>query len=182
VPPQLPGGIQLQPQEIEPIVAAIKARPGCRLLVFGCGNDSAFWETANAGGETAFIEDDQAWAQMAQATLTTAKIHLVAYDTQLSQWRELLDSPDELKMQLPAAIASHQWDVILVDGPAGYAPFKPGRMKAIFAASRLVAKGGAVFVHDTEREVEAAYASKYLGEERLFAEAQGHALLKGYAF
>ena len=55
-------------------------------------------------------------------------------------------------------------------------------MKAIFAASHLVAKGGAVFVHDTEREAEAAYASRYLGDERLFVEARGHATLKGYAF
>lgn len=183
IPTELPRDIQLQPQEIAPIVAAIEAKPGCRLLVFGCGNDSAFWEAANAGGETAFLEDNQAWAAMAQAALRAAKVYLVAYETHLSQWRDLLDSPDQLKMQLPAEIASRQWDVILVDGPAGYDPSStPGRMKAIYAASCLVAPNGQVFVHDTERDAEAAYAARYLGDERLFVEARGHATLKGYAF
>ena len=46
-----PEGAQLQPEEIEPVVTAIDARPGCRLLVFGCGNDSAFWEATNAAAK-----------------------------------------------------------------------------------------------------------------------------------
>ena len=36
-------------------------------------------------------------------------------------------------------------------------------MKAIYMASRLVAPGGCVFVHDCERLPERTYAARYLG-------------------
>jgi uncharacterized protein (TIGR01627 family) len=182
LPPEALSDVQLEAQEIEPVVAAIRARPGCRLLVFGCGNDSAFWEAANAGGETAFIEDNPKWADAARSRLRGSAIHLVSYRTRLAEWPNLLESPVRLKMQLSPEIAARTWDVILVDGPSGYDASSPGRMQSIFAASRLVARGGAVFVHDAEREVEAAFAEKYLRDGRLFAEARGRALLKGYAF
>jgi uncharacterized protein (TIGR01627 family) len=181
-PAGLPSDIQLLPQEIEAIVAAIRAHPACRLLVFGCGNDAAMWASANAGGETAFIEDDPRWAELARKTLRDSKVYLVSYDTRTGEWRDLLDAPARLNMSLPPEIAAGTWDVILIDGPAGHDPESPGRMKAIFAASKLVAAGGVVFVHDSEREVEAAYATKYLGEERVTVTARGRALLKGYAF
>ena len=78
--------------------------------------------------------------------------------------------------------SARRWDVIVVDGPSGYSAFSSGRMKSIYAASQLVAPGGRVFVHDCERPVEAAFASRYLGDGRMFVEARGHASLKGYAF
>lgn len=180
--PGLLQGVQLEAPELRPIVEAIRARPGCRLLVFGCGNDSAFWEAVNAEGETAFVEDDPAWANTVAPRLSGSAIHLVAYGTQLSQWRGLLDMPTALRLDLPLALTIQKWDVIVVDGPAGYQPLSTGRMKAIYTASRLVAPGGCVFVHDVEREVEAAYAARYLGADRLVVQARGHALLRGYAF
>jgi uncharacterized protein (TIGR01627 family) len=181
-PSGLPAGVQMEAQEIEPVVAAISVRPGCRLLVFGCGNDSAAWETANAGGETAFVEDDPRWASATRAKLQAAQVHQVSYRTRVADWRSLLDSPIRLQLALPPEIVERTWDVILVDGPAGHNPDSPGRMKSIFAASQLVAPGGVVFVHDSEREVEAAYAEKYLRGGTQFVEARGRALLRGYAF
>jgi len=180
--PGLLEGVQLEAKESRPIVEAIRARPGCRLLVFGCGNDSTFWEAVNADGETAFIEDDPKWAEATAPRLERSTIHVVEYGTRLEQWRGLLDTPRALKLDLPLGLTMLKWDVIIVDGPAGYQPFSPGRMKSIYTASQLVAQGGAVFVHDCEREAEAAFAARYLGEERLSVTVRGRALLKGYAF
>ena len=182
LPPLLMADIQLSAEEIVPVVAAILARPGCRLLVFGCGNDSPFWEAVNATGTTAFIEDDPEWAKVAQGRLKGSAVHLVDYDCRLAQWPALLDQPERLNLTLPEAVEQARWDVILVDGPAGYQPDNPGRMKSIYAASRLVAGDGVVFVHDCNRPAEAAYAQRYLGKAAHMIEASGRALLRGYVF
>jgi hypothetical protein len=58
----------------------------------------------------------------------------------------------------------------------------PGRMKSIYTASRLVAAGGHVFVHDCERPAEQAFAARYLGDDRLVVEVKGRAILRGYRF
>ena len=175
-------GVQLHATELRPIVAAITARPGCSLLVFGCGRDSVFWEKVNRGGTTAFLEDNPEWLELARSGLTWAQAHLVDYGTRRQDWGLLMDSPARLTLDLPPAVSSRQWDVVLVDGPAGYEDDQPGRMKSIYMASRLVAAGGCVFVHDCDRQVERDYAERWLGARRLFAEAKGRALLRGYAF
>ena len=52
-----------------------------------------------------------------------------------------------------------------------------------FEASRLVAPGGSVFVHDCNRKPEAEAAALFLGEHRVFTSVSGPlGLLKGYAF
>lgn len=174
--------IQLEASELRPIIAAIKERPGCRLLVFGCGNDSPLWERVNSGGTTAFVEDNPKWAETIRGRLTTATVHETRYSAPRALWRDLLDSPADLALELPKAVGDQRWDIVLVDGPAGYDERQPGRMQSIYAASRLVAPGGMVFVHDCERPVEAAFASRFLGDDRLAVEAKGRALLKGYGF
>jgi SAM-dependent methyltransferase len=175
-------GVQLEVAELRPIIQAIRAKPGGGVLVFGCGNDSPVWESLNAGGVTAFVEDDAEWAAVARARLRSAAVFVTRYGTTRRQWRTMLTQPSVLAMTLPDEIRSRQWDVILVDGPAGYDDDRPGRMKSIYEASRLVAPGGKVFLHDSERPVESAYAARYLRGGRLFLEAKGRAVLRGYEF
>ncbi|MDR3470403.1 MAG: glycosyltransferase [Devosia sp.] len=178
--PRLLANVQLTAAELGAVVKAIRERPHCRLLVFGCGNDTPFWEQVNAGGETAFIEDDPRWAATARDALQTSTVYLVDYGTRLAEWRVLLDAPHRLLMAFPPEILERPWDVVLVDGPAGHEASSPGRMKSIYGAANLVGEGGVVFVHDSEREVEAAFAAKYLGDERMIARVRGRALLRGY--
>ena len=174
--------VQLQSTELRPIITAIASRPRCSLLVFGCGNDSTLWEKINRDGTTAFVEDDPKWLEAARSRLTTAQVHPVRYGTRRSDWLSLLNSPAMLELDLPAAVSSRRWDVVFVDGPAGYEDAHPGRMKSIYAASRLVAPGGCVFIHDCDRPVERQFAARYLGSQRLFVEVRGRAVLNGYAF
>lgn len=178
--------VQLEAGELRPIIAAVRQagmqKSDLALLVFGAGNDSRFWEALNSGGTTAFLEDDPEWADTVRTKVSTATIHTVSYGTCRAEGLALLDHPERLEIELPPEIASRRWDVILVDGPAGYADDKPGRMKAVYTASRLVAPGGIVFVHDCERQVEMAFAEKYLGNDRLEVEVMGRALLRGYRF
>lgn len=175
-------GVILEVDELRPIVEAIQERRDGSLLVFGCGHDSVFWEKVNRRGHTVFLEDDTEWAARSRARLRRSQVHLVHYGTQRRLWRELLDDEDRLAMELPDEVLSRHWDVIVVDAPAGFDDTTPGRMKSIYAASRLARPGTRVFVHDCERPVEDAFTSKYLGRERMFVERRGRAILRGYSF
>ena len=76
-------------------------------------------------------------------------------------------------MDLAPEIRKTEWDVILIDGPAGYeGNTTPGRMKSIYESSRLIRQGGSVFVHDQEREVERAYSDRYLLKTNVVAEVK----------
>jgi glucuronoxylan 4-O-methyltransferase len=84
-------------------------------------------------------------------------------------------------MELPDEVGSREWDIILVDGPRGWRDDQPGRMKSIFAASRLIGRPGDVFVHDCERAVENVYSNKFLGHENLKRQLDGSSgLLRHY--
>ena len=176
----LSAGIQLDLAQMRWIVGALQSQPAPRFLVFGSGNDSPFWETVNSEGTTIFLEDSEEWATRVAERLTRSQIHLVAYGTELPQWRELLDHPEQLHIDLPPDVTAANYDVILVDGPAGYPEYfdefsahPPGRMKSIFMASQLVRPGGRVFVHDCHREAELEYSARYLGNDRLITEVPG---------
>lgn len=162
--------IQLTATEMARVAARVRERRPCRFLVFGVGNDSVFWQLLNRGGRTVFLEDDDEWLRRVGAELPGIEAYGVEYVRQRRQWRELLDSPDRLRMDLPREIAADAWDVILVDGPRGYEDAHPGRMQSIYAASLLVARSGRVFVHDCDRPVESQYCDRYLKAENLVAE------------
>ncbi|HLH96248.1 MAG TPA: glycosyltransferase [Xanthobacteraceae bacterium] len=175
-------GIQLNPAELLPVVRTVLAVSGCRLLVFGCGNDSQFWETVNAGGTTAIVEDDSACQETTRPKLTSSIIARVQYRTRVGDWPAYLDAGDALLLDLPDDIKKLSWDVILVDGPAGDRDDLPGRAQSIVTARRLVAPGGKIFVHDCDRPLEREFCARYLGEQRRFVSIRGRAILNGYSF
>ncbi|HEX7786880.1 MAG TPA: hypothetical protein VF653_11730 [Methylomirabilota bacterium] len=160
-------GIQLWPDELRTIIGAIHRRRPCRLLVFGLGRDSLLWARANRGGTTIFLEDDRAWYEKRHRTLTAFQVD---YRTTRTQWRELLDSPERLAMRLPDEVEHQRWDVLLVDGPAGFSDSSPGRMKSIALALRLAGTPADVFVHDCDRPVEQAYCDRFLKPQNLLTQ------------
>ena len=182
------GRIQLTIDEIDAIVEAIACRPECRLLVFGTGYDTPLWLVLNRHGRTAFVEDDPRWIETATRRCPDAEIHRVTYPTVLSQWPILLRDPERTFIELPAAVTTEPWDVILVDAPSGaldsfwkaHGREPPGRGCSIAAARRLIRPGGDVFVHDCERPLEAAFTRQYFGPGTLVQEVRGRALLRHY--
>ena len=168
-------GIQLSTEQIVLIHRAIKKHPHCRLLVFGLGNDTPLWMEANRHGETVFLEDNDKWFEHVTKLYPQIKAYRVHYPTQRSQWHDLLNRTKDLMMQLPAEVANRKWDVILVDAPAGYSDKNPGRMQSIYTASRLIGKGGHIFVDDCNRKVEQVYTDKYLQKQSRIP----HILLNG---
>lgn len=169
-------GVQLTEPEIAAVAETIK--PGCRFLIFGAGNDSPVWEQLNAGGRTVILESNPQWTDRILPRLRSAVIAKVAYQTRVADWKSQLASGAVPELDLPDSVRNELWDVILVDGPAGYASELPGRASSIVAASRLLAAEGTVFVHDSERPLEEAFCRAYLGSPSI--SVRGRALLTGY--
>jgi uncharacterized protein (TIGR01627 family) len=163
---------QLSTREYALIAENLFQRQPCNMLVFGVGNDSCLWMQINKMGNTVFLENEQNWLQKIQNQLPAIKVHLVSYNTLRSQWLALLSDSNEnaLYMDLPKDLMDTPWDIIFVDGPAGYDDTKPGRMKSIYMASliaKLQNKNVAVFVHDCDRIVEATYCDTFFDKEEL---------------
>lgn len=150
----------------------IVERAPCRLLIFGVGKDSKMWVAANAGGTTEFVEHELEWIGMTRKQIPGVIVHEVTYKTKRKHWKKMLDRTDDLLMQdLPASVTDTAWDIIYVDSPQGGNDRRPGRMKSIYTASRIAARGKQtdVVLHDCDREVERVYGDKYLGEDNLVA-------------
>lgn len=178
-------GIQLKMAEILKVKECLDSFERCRFLVFGLGNDSSFWNEINAHGSTLFLEDYPPWFDRITKAYPQLKAFLVHYPNNITQWQELIDEAEKLKMDLPSGMdPDNKWDVILVDGPRGHVQSEeiPGRMSSIYMASQWVEEEGYVLVHDAQRIVESSYSDRYLGEDKLTGKVWGRALLKIYKF
>jgi len=167
---RLLNGIQMTARQLQLIMKAIQKKAPCKFLVFGLGNDSVFWSLLNQGGETVFLEDNPVWFHKITKRTPEITAYLVVYDTLRKDWKRLLESPSLLEVSLPEAIKEQDWDIVLVDAPAGYDDNTPGRMKSIYTASKLVKNAGDVFVHDCNREIEDIFCNNFLKEENLTSE------------
>lgn len=153
---------------IRNVAAAIHARPRCNLLVFGVGNDSSLWMAANRHhGRTVFLENDEKWFETVRKRQPDIDARLVQYDTRMGDWKKLLQTPDQLMMELDDDITETNWDVILVDGPMGFSRKHPGRMKSIYTARQLAGEGCDVFLDDANRRVEAACAKAFFRDVKV---------------
>ncbi len=117
----------------------------------------------NSTGRTVFIEDNCGWLNEVTYNYPYLTAFHVTFDTKLSEWREFLDVKHRRMPRLPETLIKEHWDIVLVDGPAGNKDPAPGRMQSILAASELTANGGHCFVHDCNREIEAALTDALLG-------------------
>lgn len=164
--------IQLDPDELYEIFEELSTRRPCKLLVFGVGYDSIVWARFNKGGETVFLEDNEYWMRLIKRRYPLLNCYKVRYFTRRTQFRDYVKAMSELQLRLPSELLDQEWQVVIVDGPAGAFDHEPGRMQSIFAASMLVARSGVVFVHDVDRPIENLY-SKICFEETTVASQVG---------
>ena len=119
---------------------------GGRVLVFGSGHDIPLWDLLSS--RLKVIEDDPAYAKY-------DKIALVSYTTNRDEPNEEPSAPEECLADV--------WDLVIVDGPKGYASSHPGRESSIYAASIHRERGATVAVHDYERKWERYHCDRFLG-------------------
>lgn len=149
---------QMSHIQIEAVSAAIRSRaPGCNMLVFGLGNDSPLWSNLNQGGYTLFIENSLQWISHMKGRHPTLNVEHMEYQTTVEG---SMKDPAALVRQatLPKFIEDRIWDVILVDGPMGYAPSLPGRALPLVWTSLVATSETHIFVDDYERHLEKSFA------------------------
>lgn len=158
--------IQISRLQTRIIAGVIAERSfSARLLVHGCGYDSAFWQALNARGRTLFVEHDAQWAMSVASQLPQAEIadygdlRTTVASTEGSVDIEFLDG-----VARPAWV-DEPWDVILVDGPKGFQPDHPGRALPIFWAASVRQQPADIFVDDYHRPLERLYVDTLLKRE-----------------
>lgn len=159
--------IQMSPEQIEVVSSAILARgPKCNLLVFGLGNDSPLWAALNRNGYTLFLENIPEWIAKTKAVSPELNIAQISYDnvTVASSRKDPISIIQ--KAQVPQQLLDRTWDVIIVDGPMGYAPGLPGRAIPICWAKKLASAATHIFIDDYDRELEAMYADFLFADKR----------------
>lgn len=129
-------------------------------LVFGLGFDSELWSKINCDGVTYFLEDNQEWYNKIRAIAPHLPAYHVKYNTTIEKADEYFAAPWSL--ELPVAVARTCYDVILIDGPAGYDLTTPGRMQPTkFSVDHIIScllRGEKdkvhLFLHDAQRPLE----------------------------
>ncbi|ESQ51008.1 hypothetical protein EUTSA_v10022776mg [Eutrema salsugineum] len=185
-----PPNISMSFSELSAISTVINSKsPTCNLLVFGLTHESLFWRSINLKGRTVFVDENPYAVSKFEQSNPGAEAYDVVFSTKVSQAGKLLGyyktRPECRPVQnllfsdcklgindLPNFVYEIDWDVILVDGPRGYAGDSPGRMAPIFtsavlAKSRDSGKKTDIFVHEFGREIERVYSEEFLCEENL---------------
>lgn len=148
---------QMTAEQYFRVAVEILQRAPCRLLIFGGGRDTQLWVRANRGGRTLVLEDNPEWRSVAGNA--GAEVLSIRYTTRTADGFLTRCPAAE---GVPTAVDSASWDVVLVDGPAGWNSQSPGRQQSILLASRAVASDGVVFLHDAQRDMERRSAESYL--------------------
>ena len=156
----------------------IQSKNKPNVLIFGIGKDSGLWWSANNGGKTIFLEDNLIWIQSVRQGLNQVGVDIdtrpisytgIGYDA-VSLLEDYKNGSDNLRVDLPNDIRDINWDIILVDAPAGYGNDMPCRMKSIYESYELSNDSTDILVHDCEREIEDMYITYFFRDHILLKE------------
>ncbi|KAL9299518.1 putative polysaccharide biosynthesis domain-containing protein [Arabidopsis thaliana] len=144
--------------------------PACNLLIFGLTHESLLWRSINFQGRTVFVDESPYSVSKFEQSNPGVEAYEVVYSTKVSQAKKLLGYYKTRPECRPI-----DWDVILIDGPRGYASDSPGRMAPIFTSAVLAkskdfgtkTKKTDVLVHEFGRKIERVYSEEFLCEENL---------------
>lgn len=135
-----------------------------KMLVFGLGYDSKLWYHGN-NGNTFFIEDNDEYISLGKKSIPSDHIFKYNYDTTCRTSMRLTDSQIR-EFKIPTEIARlTPFDIIIIDGPAGWRQDAPGRLIPIYWSTLLSKPGTIIYVDDSDRNLEKYCIEKFLGKK-----------------
>jgi uncharacterized protein (TIGR01627 family) len=157
-----PTTMQMNEDQVKNIMEALP-RDG-NLLVWGLGNDSPFWKQSTCG-RVVFIEDNEQWMNKISNKYPDLEVHKVSYFTEVqSSFEKYMQASDLSSLTVDLSVLRDiEWDVIIVDAPAGNYASAPGRFQSIYTSYQVGHDGTYVFVDDFDRKVEREFSKKVFG-------------------
>ncbi len=154
--------IQLDKKVIADVFANI--RSDTKMLVFGLGYDSKMWYEGNQK-RTMFIENKDEYIQLNINDIAASNIVKYDYKTTCASSCKMTDSEIE-KFAVPERLLeAGPFDIILIDGPEGYTPEKPGRLLPCYWSTLLSKPGTIIYVDDANRPLETYCIQKYFHDK-----------------
>ena len=131
-----------------------------KMLVFGLGWDSKMWYTRNKN--TYFVENKEEFIELNEKDIP--KENIIKYDYNNITIEKSFDMSDKEieKFVIPKELEElGPFDIILIDGPEGYALDKPGRLIPFYWSTKLSKKGTLIYADDINRKLETYCLEKY---------------------
>lgn len=168
--------IQLHIDVINDIVHEIRQNPNAKILVFGLGYDSELW--FKECNNTIFVEHDKKYIEL-NSNIPSKNVVFFAYEN-INVYKSITNYADEnfaKSFDIPTEIMTHApYDIIIIDGPPGYAMDKPGRLLPLYWSMRHLSKPQTIiYVDDYKRRLENMVVNHYFKDKRsiLFPQRDG---------
>lgn len=148
------------------IINNINNTKNLKMLVFGLGYDSKLWYNSTKGN-TFFVENNKDYIELNKDHIPSSNIIYYDYknitvDSSFNISEKDVDNfvmPNELRKLDP-------FDIIIIDGPAGWYPTAPGRLLPIYWSSKFLCKQNTlIYIDDSNRKLEKYCIDKYLSND-----------------
>jgi len=145
-----------------------------KMLVFGLGYDSKMWYEGN-NKNTFFVENKDEYIKLNENDIPLTNIIKYDYKTTCLNSLTLKDNyirnftiPDKILENGP-------YDIIIIDGPEGFANDRPGRLIPCYWSTMLSKPGTVIYIDDAKRKVENYCIQKWYKNynKKLFPERNG---------
>ena len=131
-----------------------------KMLVFGLGYDSKMWYEGN-NKNTFFVENNDKYIKLNIKDIPLDNIIKYDYKTTCLLSNKLTDNQIK-KFIIPEKIIKEgSFDIIIIDGPEGYSPEKPGRLIPCYWSTLLSKPGTVIYIDDANRPLEKFCIQKY---------------------
>lgn len=135
-----------------------------KMLVFGLGYDSKMWFNGNKN--TYFVEDNEEYIKLNENDIPSENIIFYNYNTTVKDSFKMSDK-DIYSVPIPTKIIElSPFDIILIDGPAGYNSEQPGRLLPCYFSNLVSRKGSIVYIDDSSRPLETYCINKFFKDKQ----------------
>jgi glucuronoxylan 4-O-methyltransferase len=107
------------------------------------------------------LEGEGKWIDLTKKAVPSIEAKHIRFPTRVSDSLPAREAYVE-SFPPPPEMYSAEWDIILIDAPAGFDSDSPGRSLPIYWASKVSKPTTHIFVDDASRSVERAYAQMFL--------------------